>query len=374
MRTLMYLFIFIIGFHSAFAINANKIQKIIFFRHGEKPTLDFGQLVCKGLNRAIALPDVLKKKYGKPDYIFTPYPYWGGFYYYVRAFVTIEPTAIRLQMPVNTIFYYHEVDKTADFLLDDIYHSAVVYVPWEHKNIYKIARKIFAKLDADTNVIPQWKHDDYDSIYVLTIDWNYHPAKVQFKHEQQNLNHVSDECSVEKTTAPTNTQKLYREFYFIPAAEKVLGASDQLSCQGLNRALLLPQVLQKLAPEVSLFVLPAPKEIKNLPEFQRALMTIEPTIINRGGLYIPAGHKDISLLNKNELTKFGTVIITWPMYDLANVARALYKENGGDPNEIPAPVTNRNTIYRITLSKNRYEKPIFTILDENIGTPAERCP
>jgi hypothetical protein len=34
-------------------------ETLIFVRHGEKPANDSGQLTCKGLNRALALPDVL---------------------------------------------------------------------------------------------------------------------------------------------------------------------------------------------------------------------------------------------------------------------------------------------------------------------------
>jgi len=35
-------------------------ETIVFFRHGEKPSAGLGQLTCQGLNRALALPDVLR--------------------------------------------------------------------------------------------------------------------------------------------------------------------------------------------------------------------------------------------------------------------------------------------------------------------------
>ena len=47
---------------------AHAQQTIVFFRHGEKPSAGLGQLTCQGLNRALALPDVLIGKFGKPDY------------------------------------------------------------------------------------------------------------------------------------------------------------------------------------------------------------------------------------------------------------------------------------------------------------------
>jgi hypothetical protein len=46
--------------------SARAQQTIVFIRHGEKPSGGYGQITCQGLNRALALPDVLLAKYGKP--------------------------------------------------------------------------------------------------------------------------------------------------------------------------------------------------------------------------------------------------------------------------------------------------------------------
>src|SRR5450631_116113 len=40
---------------------------LVMFRHGEKPALGLGQLSCQGLNRALALPDVLVSQFGTPQ-------------------------------------------------------------------------------------------------------------------------------------------------------------------------------------------------------------------------------------------------------------------------------------------------------------------
>jgi hypothetical protein len=40
------------------------VETIVCVRHGEKPPGSFGQLTCRGLNRSLALPDVLLKKFG----------------------------------------------------------------------------------------------------------------------------------------------------------------------------------------------------------------------------------------------------------------------------------------------------------------------
>src|SRR6187549_3189632 len=86
-------------------VEARADQTIVFFRHGEKPSGGYGQLTCQGLNRALALPPVLSAKYGRPHCMYAPNPAVtvsdpAGTFYYVRPLATIEPTAIRLGMPV----------------------------------------------------------------------------------------------------------------------------------------------------------------------------------------------------------------------------------------------------------------------------------
>jgi hypothetical protein len=93
---------------------AHAQQTIVFFRHGEKPSAGLGQLTCQGLNRALALPDVLNGKFGKPDYLYAPNPAVKisdptGSYFYVRPLATIEPTAIRAGKSVNTNYGYNNI-------------------------------------------------------------------------------------------------------------------------------------------------------------------------------------------------------------------------------------------------------------------------
>ena len=82
-------------------------QTIVFFRHGEKPAAGNGQLTCQGLNRALALPDVLLAKFGSPSWAYAPDPSVkmsdpGGSFFYVRPLATLEPVAIRSGLSVNT--------------------------------------------------------------------------------------------------------------------------------------------------------------------------------------------------------------------------------------------------------------------------------
>ena len=93
------------------AVLAQSTETIVMVRHAEKPTPEaLGQLNCRGLNRALALPSILAH-FGKPAAIFAANPAiqtsegnplpWATKYSYVRPLATIEPYAISLGMPVN---------------------------------------------------------------------------------------------------------------------------------------------------------------------------------------------------------------------------------------------------------------------------------
>jgi hypothetical protein len=52
----------------------DSVETIVSIRHSEKPGAGLGQLNCNGLNRALALPQVIAKSFGKPARIFAPDP------------------------------------------------------------------------------------------------------------------------------------------------------------------------------------------------------------------------------------------------------------------------------------------------------------
>jgi len=90
-------------------------ETIVLVRHGEKPAEGLGQLNCQGLNRAVALPVVIGKLFGRPDAIFAPDPAqpkedYGRLYNYVRPLATIEPTAIAFGLPVDASIGVSDLD------------------------------------------------------------------------------------------------------------------------------------------------------------------------------------------------------------------------------------------------------------------------
>ena len=177
-------------------------QTIVFLRHGEKPALGLGQLNCQGLNRALALPQVLQAKFGTPTAIYAPDPGStakdkGVEYNYVRPLATIEPTAIRLGLPVNTSFGLRQIQQLEQDLLKPAYSSATLYVAWEHNLAEQAVQQLVADAGGNAQLVPHWADDDYDSLYVLRLKWqNGKPASVSFEKEAEGLNRQSVECPI----------------------------------------------------------------------------------------------------------------------------------------------------------------------------------
>lgn len=355
-----------------------QLETIVFMRHAEKPFFRVGQLNCQGLNRALALPKVLKNKFGKPDYIFAPNPYAkttgvGGLYYYVRGLATIEPSAIQLGMPVNTKYKYDESYTVAKNLIASQYHHSLIFVNWEHLNIVYIAKKLMKLVGRDPKVIPDWSRSDYDSLYIITLNWEADPVEVNFIHSYQGLNNQSTHCPVPKMSLAESINRT-KKIVFIPEVEPLSDDIDQISCQGLNRALALPHLLKNRYPFVKSFIIPSAQG----GNYIRTLITIEPTVINYHANVTPMITKDnqflVRFLNQNLMLN-NTIIITWPFKELANLAQAVYTSNGGNASDIPNPIPSRDTIYEITIDKNPGRHTAsFLQLQEHLNDRSKICP
>jgi hypothetical protein len=181
-------------------LDAHADQTIVFLRHGEKPPLGLGQLDCQGLNRALALPQVLQAKFGTPTAIYAPDPGStakdkGIEYNYIRPLATIEPTAIRLGMPVNTSFGLRQIQQLEQELLKPAYSSATIYVTWEHNLAQQAVQQLAAAIGGNAQQVPVWANDDFDALYVLRVKWrNGKPVSVSFEKEAEGLNHQPAEC------------------------------------------------------------------------------------------------------------------------------------------------------------------------------------
>jgi hypothetical protein len=174
------------------------VETLVCIRHGEKPPGGLGQLSCRGLNRALALPNVLLPRYGTPQFIFAPNPAEKvdskEGYYYVRPLGAIEPTAIRCGLPVNTEFGFREIKGLERELRKPPYQNATVFVAWEHGMLEEFARKFIKHHGGDPGQVPHWPDSEYDIIYVFKVTNDAGKESFSFTIEHEGLNNLSDTC------------------------------------------------------------------------------------------------------------------------------------------------------------------------------------
>jgi hypothetical protein len=175
------------------------VETIVFVRHGEKPDGGLGQLTCQGLNRALALPAVIARMFGKPDAIFAPNPSIqkrdeGKPYYYVRPLATIEPTAIAFGLPVDVSIGAFDTERLRTTLEDPAYRTKLILVAWEHHEIETMVRALLASSGGDASAVPGWEDDDFDSIYLVNIFWSEDAAKATFERTREHLDGQPTSC------------------------------------------------------------------------------------------------------------------------------------------------------------------------------------
>ena len=173
------------------------VQTLVCLRHGEKPKGGLGQLTRRGLNRALALPKVLLEKYGKPQFVFAPDPIQkvdDNKYYYVRPLATIEPTAIRCGLPVNTQFGFREIKGLENELQKTNYLGATVFVTWEHVLLDQFVKDLVKDNGGDPKQVPDWPGGDYDTIFLVKITRAENGNSVAFTIDHENLNGLSEDC------------------------------------------------------------------------------------------------------------------------------------------------------------------------------------
>jgi hypothetical protein len=169
-------------------------------RHGEKPEAGLGQISCKGLNRALALPDLLIGRYGKPDFIYAPNPSFqvkdhGVLYSYVRPIASIEPTAIRAGVPVNAQLGYTQIDELRKAFTQPAYANARIFVAWEHDYLHSFAKQFLKSFGDDPSLVPSWPPADYDTIYVFQLTRDSGKPRLAFHVDHEGLdNSLSDAC------------------------------------------------------------------------------------------------------------------------------------------------------------------------------------
>ena len=185
----------VLGCNAPARAQDSAVETIVFIRHGEKPAEDKGQLTCQGLNRALALPQVLIGKFGPADYLFAPLTstrdFHGHTYSYVRPLMTIEPTAIKLGLPVDTRYAFDDIDRLQEELVQPAYRGARIFVAWEHNQLVLLVRHLLIALGDLADQVPEWDGKDFDHIYVVKIRTQGDQRAASFMVEHEMLDGLS---------------------------------------------------------------------------------------------------------------------------------------------------------------------------------------
>jgi hypothetical protein len=174
-------------------------ETIVLVRHGEKPAQGLGQLDCQGLNRALALPAVIARQFGKPTAIFAPDPSeqkedGGKPYDYVRPLATIEPAAIAFGLPIDASIGVSHIGALQARLEAPDYRSGFVLVAWEHHQIVDLSRQIMSSHGGAPSTVPDWQGADFDGIYVIRIVRTGPVATASFERRREGLDGQSTTC------------------------------------------------------------------------------------------------------------------------------------------------------------------------------------
>ena len=153
--------------------------RVVIIRHGEKPG-DGDNLSCKGLNRSLALPPVLFKKFGIPNHTYVPSLELGKSTKHSRMFQTVTPMAVKYNLAITSKFDEKDTTAAANEVLTK---KKTVLMVWGHSAIPDLAKAF----GVDTP--PNWVGSDFDSIWIIT----YPNGKAVFSQDKEGIL-PSDDC------------------------------------------------------------------------------------------------------------------------------------------------------------------------------------
>jgi hypothetical protein len=148
---------------------------------------------------------------------------------------------------------------------------------------------------------------------------------------------------------------------------------DNLSCQGLNRALALPAVLDTVTGKPDFTYVPELKTGGTKTSSVRMFQTVTPFAVQQN-LVINSQFKenDTSNAAKDVRTRTGMVLMVWEHGNIPGLARQL-----GVKGNLSWKGTDFDSIWIIDFSKKdkkgKAKDPVLTIEQENI-TPSVTCP
>jgi hypothetical protein len=166
--------------------------------------------------------------------------------------------------------------------------------------------------------------------------------------------------------------------------EKPAAGLGQLNCQGLNRALALPRVIQSKYGKPDFIFAPDPSKQKKDSgtkyDYVRPLATVEPTAVyfglpvNASIGFSKTGDLHAALLAPQY--KSSLVVVAWEHKIIEELARKVVSDAGGDAASVPDwASTDFDSIYvlRITQGADK-PKVAFSVEHEGLNHRAVACP
>ncbi|MEO6801339.1 MAG: hypothetical protein ABI178_15485 [Rhodanobacter sp.] len=172
---------------------------------------------------------------------------------------------------------------------------------------------------------------------------------------------------------------------FLRHGEKPALGLGQLDCQGLNRALALPAVLQAKFGNPAAIYAPDPGEKardKGIEyNYVRPLATIEPTAIHLGlPVNTSFGLTQIQELQQDLLkptNRAATIYVAWEHNLAVQATQHLITAAGGDASQVPAwRADDHDSLYVIHLNW-QHDKPVFVRFEkeaEGLNHQPVECP
>lgn len=177
----------LLGFLLIIPVISQADSTYIFFRHGEKPKGNSGQLTCQGLNRSLNLPSILLSRYGRPNMLYAAAPTEGS----VRPLATIMPIAVHVSEPVIIRYAADQPRQLSSALLKEN-KIPLTFISWERNNLVLAVRRLVGKSGGDAAKVPYWPSSDFDSIYEVILDKDM--KFKSFKHLHEGLNQLTSIC------------------------------------------------------------------------------------------------------------------------------------------------------------------------------------
>jgi len=180
------------------ALDARAEETIVFFRHAEKPSAGNGQLTCQGLNRSLALANVLINRFGRASWGYAPNPATkipdaAGSFFYVRPLATLEPAAIRSGISVNTNYAYNDISGLQSVLIRSSKANDTVFVAWEHTFLVQVVQSIMNTYGGGA-AVPAWISGDFDALYIVHVNYTSSGIQAWFELGHQGLNGQPTTC------------------------------------------------------------------------------------------------------------------------------------------------------------------------------------